>query len=747
ITARLLANSTIWNKFDETKFDEGTAALTFDFVGTDDGGIEGEYTAGLDDAIPNTVAMFETVASGDWTDVSIWQTVPTGGLVPTGGPCGAIIRINAAHTVDVNNDGEVYIYRSQILGTLNLNTTYQHRLGNVTENGTIRMVDMNNLPAGDYTGTNGFITATGGTLEYAGTTDYSVLSDIPLFNSVVFSGSGDREMPNLDLLVYGNITIAGPDVVNTFNRRITLRGNLSMTSGTYYAGIGASEIIFTGTSAQSLTGNFTAANSSAFYNLKINKSASDVTLGSAVEISRNLTLTDGNIITTGANILTLTNPLSTAVSGGSSASFVNGPLQKWIDDADGFMFPVGKGSRYGYFSVTNTNTTGTQIWKAEYNTSFSDYLDPLAPLIAVSSNEHWQITGPASGTCLVTGRWDNQSDITPLTASGASNMNMAEYNGADWANIGNGGWTGDDYNGTLICSSIVTPGTSGKYYTLGSIAGLLPRIRFSGALQVCSGVSNNVTVDFANGSPNYDFRYSIDGAGSYQASGLPTASDPFSFTAITSGRYRIIAGSFTANGVTGIVDTVSVYIIAQPAQPTISPADGDPLLTFCAGGNVTLTSSAESSYLWSTGATTQAITVDTSGGFTVQVTNASGCTSIASAVKTVTVNPLPIITLTGSAVLCYGETAIYTTGSGMSNYSWTISAGGSVSAGGGINDNTVTVLWDLVSFPPVPSLQTIAVNYDDSNGCSALSDETLDVSVYKTPDTGPAYFIPNDYEP
>ena len=101
------------------------------------------------------------------------------------------------------------------------------------------MVDMNNLPAGDYTGTDGFITATGGTLEYAGTTDYSVLSDIPLFNSVLFSGSGERDMPNLDLSVYGNITITGPDVVNTFNKTITLRGNLSMTSGTYYAGIGS----------------------------------------------------------------------------------------------------------------------------------------------------------------------------------------------------------------------------------------------------------------------------------------------------------------------------------------------------------------------------------------------------------------------------------------------------------------------------------------------------------------------------
>jgi hypothetical protein len=40
------------------------------------------------------------------------------------------------------------------------------------------------------------------------------------------------------------------------------------------------------------------------------------------------------------------------------------------------------------------------------------------------------------------------------------------------------------------------------------------------------------------------------------------------------------------------------------------------------------TSSAGSSYLWSTGATTQSISV-TTGTYTVQVTNASGCQSAA----------------------------------------------------------------------------------------------------------------------
>lgn len=111
------------------------------------------------------------------------------------------------------------------------------------------------------------------------------------------------------------------------------------------------------------------------------------------------------------------------------------------------------------------------------------------------------------------------------------------------------------------------------------------------------------------------------------------------------------------------------------------------------------------------------------------------------------VYPLPIITLTGTAILCKGETAVYTTESGMTNYSWTISAGGSVSEGGSGNDNTVTVVWNLVTFPPIPSLQTVTVNYDDSNSCSALSNEVLDVNVFKIPETGPEYHIKNAWNP
>lgn len=82
------------------------------------------------------------------------------------------------------------------------------------------------------------------------------------------------------------------------------------------------------------------------------------------------------------------------------------------------------------------------------------------------------------------------------------------------------------------------------------------------------------------------------------------------------------------------------------STPTITVSGA---LTFCAGGNVTLTSSPGITYLWSNGATTRSIIVATTGSYTVKVKNASGCQSAASAATVVTVNALPVIpTITAS---------------------------------------------------------------------------------------------------
>ncbi len=143
-----------------------------------------------------------------------------------------------------------------------------------------------------------------------------------------------------------------------------------------------------------------------------------------------------------------------------------------------------------------------------------------------------------------------------------------------------------------------------------------------------------------------------------------------SINVTTSGSYTVRITN--ANGCQSPAsDPVVVTVNALPAAPTIS-ASGP--VTFCTGGSVTLTSSAGTSYLWSTGATTQNISVSTPGNYTVRVTNSSGCQSPASAATIVTINPLPGVNAGSDASISNGTSATLNgtvTGTGPFTYSWT----------------------------------------------------------------------------
>lgn len=74
------------------------------------------------------------------------------------------------------------------------------------------------------------------------------------------------------------------------------------------------------------------------------------------------------------------------------------------------------------------------------------------------------------------------------------------------------------------------------------------------------------------------------------------------------------------------------------AKPTISPVGP---ITVCEGSATTLTSSAATGNLWSTGATTQSINVTATGNYFVTVSNEEGCTAQSDAVS---VTVLPVVT-------------------------------------------------------------------------------------------------------
>ena len=114
------------------------------------------------------------------------------------------------------------------------------------------------------------------------------------------------------------------------------------------------------------------------------------------------------------------------------------------------------------------------------------------------------------------------------------------------------------------------------------------------------------------------------------------------------------------NGCVGTSNIVSVIVNPLPAIPTIS-ANGP--LTFCQGNNVVLTASSNGGNSWSNQATTNSITINAAGSYTVTNTNSNGC-SATSLPTVVSVNSNP----TASASLT-SENVVTGSPAGM-NYQW-----------------------------------------------------------------------------
>ncbi|MES2387050.1 MAG: hypothetical protein V4543_03530, partial [Bacteroidota bacterium] len=132
-----------------------------------------------------------------------------------------------------------------------------------------------------------------------------------------------------------------------------------------------------------------------------------------------------------------------------------------------------------------------------------------------------------------------------------------------------------------------------------------------------------------------------------------------SITVTTAGSYTVSV--YNAACTVASAATV-VTVTASPAKPAVTLTG---TLTFCEGGQATLTGPATGidGYLWSNGETTRAITVTTSGTYTLQTIVAS-CTSVASNPRTFTVDAIP-----AAPSLTYDGTT-FTAGAGGVTYLW-----------------------------------------------------------------------------
>jgi|GEM_PF-3325961 len=176
-----------------------------------------------------------------------------------------------------------------------------------------------------------------------------------------------------------------------------------------------------------------------------------------------------------------------------------------------------------------------------------------------------------------------------------------------------------------------------------------------------------------------------------------------------------------------VVNTVNV-----PPAPVVN-VNGS--LSLCAnmGQSVILSSGGtQLQYLWSTGATTNSITVDTTGTVTLTVTNTSGCSSSPSDPVNVVLHPqppAPLLTLAGDTSICSGSSVTIGTAEPATNYFWS----------NGATSSSITT----------STAGAYSLYISDALGCHSLRSDTVHVSIdpVVVPNIvadGPPAFCPGD---
>ncbi len=211
-----------------------------------------------------------------------------------------------------------------------------------------------------------------------------------------------------------------------------------------------------------------------------------------------------------------------------------------------------------------------------------------------------------------------------------------------------------------------------------------PTLSVTGPSTVCAGASATIQVSGA-----LSYTWSTGAHASYQVI-TP-------FADMTYGVYGT-----DANGCMGGA-TKSVTVSALPAVSIGGPS------SVCAGSSISLTANGATSYTWNSGSNASSISVSPTVNTTYTLSGTSANTCSNTAVRSITVNPLPVVAVSGPTLICKGNTATLTA-SGANSYTWNTSS------------NSATV-----SVSPVLTT-TYTVNGTDLNGCSKAASLTLSVS-------------------
>jgi gliding motility-associated-like protein/uncharacterized repeat protein (TIGR01451 family) len=262
------------------------------------------------------------------------------------------------------------------------------------------------------------------------------------------------------------------------------------------------------------------------------------------------------------------------------------------------------------------------------------------------------------------------------------------------------------------------------------------------ANSVCAGTSVTYTALPTNGGTTPVYQWKVNGLN------VGINSPTYSYIPLNNDVVTVVLTSNVVSCATGNPATSNIVTMTvNPNLPVsvLVSASANPV---CAGTSVTYTATPTNGgttpvYQWKVNGTNVGTNnpvysyIPSNGDLVIvvltsSVTCSAGSPAVSNIVST-TVNPLTIPTVTGSTTACKNSVGnAYSTQAGMTNYVWTISAGGAITSGAGTN--SILVTWNSTGN------QSVNVIYTNLSDCiSTLTNFAVvvdvcpaDLSVVKT---------------
>lgn len=298
-------------------------------------------------------------------------------------------------------------------------------------------------------------------------------------------------------------------------------------------------------------------------------------------------------------------------------------------------------------TASGAGSAGTYVWSTGATTSVA--------VLSPTTTNTYSVSGTTSLGCV------SSSTLVTVTVNPKPIISVSGGSicvGSSFVFSPSGAATYTYSGGTATVSPVITTnytisGTSsagcvGTNTDVSITVNPLPVLSITGAASICAGQTTSLT---ASGASSYTWS---SGSNQTVVAINPANTTTYSVTGTS---------SFGCLSASAAQKTVTVY-----ALPTLAIASSN---TVCSGASIVLTASGANSYTWNSGATTASIAQSpvTNTSYSVSGTSVNGCVSASAAVKSVTVINLPVLSISGTTVLCAGNTSSLTV-TGASTYTW-----------------------------------------------------------------------------